>query len=164
MKTVREQMVEAAQNWNLPRLQALPQTEDLRTVNDQGSLIHHMLTRTGGAGTEEADFAQMLRYLVEQGVDINAQNSARQTALHFAIWIRQPFRLRLLMEHGADPTIPDENGNSVLDDLRFRPKTAISEEWRDQLYGMICAFQARDAMSRMTQALAQGKNSAGPGG
>ena len=59
---------------------------------------------------------EMVPVLLEYGLDANAQNSYRQTPLHFAIegHVDDPRVIRLLVERGADPNTRDWEDNTPL--------------------------------------------------
>lgn len=54
-----------------------------------------------------------IRLLLDAGANINARDGDCHTCLHFA---KSLPAARLLLEHGADPAIPDENGDLPEDD------------------------------------------------
>jgi ankyrin repeat protein len=69
-------------------------------------------------------YFNMVRLLVDRGADINAQNDEGNTVLHWATLPTQDFFLRrfpqlrlieTLVAAGADPTIPNNHGETALD-------------------------------------------------
>jgi len=58
----------------------------------------------------------MIKFLVKNGVDINAQNSKGQTALHLASdTFKKSILVKTLIELGADKTLKDKEGKTALD-------------------------------------------------
>jgi uncharacterized protein len=58
----------------------------------------------------------VLRYLLENGAaaDVNAVNYSKVTAIALASYNNSPPMVELLLQHGADPTIPSDEGNCAL--------------------------------------------------
>jgi uncharacterized protein len=52
--------------------------------------------------------------LIKAGVDVNERNKSGQTALMIAVNNRSKEMMRTLLENGADPSIEDKNGSSIL--------------------------------------------------
>ena len=52
--------------------------------------------------------------LIEKGSDLNARRSDGYSALHVAAANGNNTGVRLLLEHGADPLIKDNNGRTPL--------------------------------------------------
>jgi ankyrin repeat protein len=64
----------------------------------------------------EADAVEAIRYCLELGLDINATNSAGETALHAAVSGRgSPAIIRFLVEQGASLDAKDQRGRTPLD-------------------------------------------------
>jgi ankyrin repeat protein len=58
---------------------------------------------------------EVLEFLLKAGADPNCVSSAKRYPLHAAIWWNTGFQiLRLLIEHGADLSIIDKQGNDAL--------------------------------------------------
>jgi ankyrin repeat protein len=72
---------------------------------------------------EHANWKSCFHQLINAGADINSTTKDGETALHFAVAIRdQRFSYELaelLLEKGADPNVRDEKGNTVLHKLRI---------------------------------------------
>ena len=73
----------------------------------------------GGLGTplHSASFEgypQVVRYLLQHGVDVNIRNSANETPLLLASWKGHPDIVQCLLEHGADMNFPDNDHNAPL--------------------------------------------------
>lgn len=57
---------------------------------------------------------EIVKLLLQQAADVNAQNKSRETALHFALYRGNQDIIKLLIDHNADTTILDNDGNSPL--------------------------------------------------
>ncbi len=55
----------------------------------------------------------VVKFLLEQGVDVNSTFQHNQTGLHIASWKGHFEMVKLLVEHGADPTIQDTQHEST---------------------------------------------------
>jgi ankyrin repeat protein len=75
-----------------------------RSLNEENALHVAVLI--------EGDTTPMLSFLIAEGVDVNEQDSTGETPLHRAIYMDKPRRVKLLLENGADPRIPDAQGNT----------------------------------------------------
>ena len=83
-------------------LDKVPSLEiELKKVKDEQSLRHALTIK------------EMEKYLKE-GVDINAQASDGNTALMIASVNNKPDIVKFLLEHGADPNIKNDAGNTAL--------------------------------------------------
>ena len=80
----------------------------------------------GASAIHEACFwgqPEMLKFLLEEGLDPNLQNGGGFTAMHFAIWQMQAGRndwneprvkcVKILMDHGANPKLKAGNNNQT---------------------------------------------------
>eukprot|EP00435_Cladocopium_sp_Y103_P068268 s287_g31.t1 len=63
-------------------------------------------------GEDYRDRLMTPRRLLVGGAEVNAVNNQHQTALHLAVW--DPDAVQLLLEHGADVNVADENGTTPL--------------------------------------------------
>ena len=71
-----------------------------------------------------------IRYLVEQGLDINAKGDYLETPLYSACASGRVAVVGLLLKLGADPTIPDRRGDLPKDALfRRLAKGWFGEGW-----------------------------------
>jgi hypothetical protein len=75
------------------------------------------------AAAKNGDVA-MVRYLLDAGSDVNAHDEAKigDTALMLAVRYGHYDTAVVLIEHGADPTIPGWMGRTPLDDARDRKR------------------------------------------
>lgn len=61
----------------------------------------------------EEGHTEIVTLLPDAGADANHCNSAGETALHYAVWSKDPELFRLLPAHGADPMASTiEKGNT----------------------------------------------------
>lgn len=58
--------------------------------------------------------ADVIRWLIEQGADVNHQDRNGWTPLHFAVQERQMDTVALLLDHGANANLHDVYGNGPL--------------------------------------------------
>ena len=57
----------------------------------------------------------MVKFLIENGADINIKNNNGDTVLHEAVLIKDNLEVvKLLIENGADINIKNNNGDTVL--------------------------------------------------
>ncbi|HVI41954.1 MAG TPA: ankyrin repeat domain-containing protein [Anaerovoracaceae bacterium] len=66
-------------------------------------------------GADEDVVMDGMTVLLNAGADIHAQDKYGNTALHKAVFMENKLLVRFLLEHGADWTIKDVDGNSALD-------------------------------------------------
>ena len=67
-----------------------------------------------GHDFKDGSVISVLRLLLEQGADINAQNQDGRTPLHMASFDRALEVVRLLLEHGADVEVKNKYGRTPL--------------------------------------------------
>ena len=61
-------------------------------------------------------YGAMIAYLASiNGIEINAQDSQKRTALHWLVFLGDMASVASLLEHGADPLKPDGNGHSAVE-------------------------------------------------
>lgn len=86
-------------------------TLDQRTPDD-GTLLHHLCVYHQGAVARDERTVALIRYLVENGVDINAGDGEGQTVLHLIA--RSEYGgdddVALLLQLGADNGVTDKKG------------------------------------------------------
>ena len=68
--------------------------------------LHIVATKFG-----QDDYA---RYLIQNGVNVNAQSETLNTALHYAVLIGNTSMAILLLQNGARYDIPNINGHTAL--------------------------------------------------
>ena len=69
--------------------------------------LHHCLTRFGNKVT-----FKMAKMLIRAGADVNAQNRFGATPLHELAWTKHYDAICMLLDHGADPFIKDNEGST----------------------------------------------------
>jgi tankyrase len=82
---------------------------NLRTEGDNWNLLHMALVSVSDAPRPE-----LVRHLIELGVDVNARDCRLWTPLHFAARTKHPAVVRLLIEAGADVNAKDNEGITPL--------------------------------------------------
>lgn len=78
------------------------QRGDMMEKDENGMTLLHWAADRG--------HQEIVKYLLEQKLDVNAQDSEGQTALHFAASCGHLEVIRVLLDHGGDPTIQDADG------------------------------------------------------
>ncbi len=63
-----------------------------------------------------------INFYIEKGVDINAQDMYGMTPLHYAMRIKNLDAIKTLLEAGANPNIPNEDGITALNYINGMPK------------------------------------------
>ncbi len=58
-----------------------------------------------------------LKYLLDHGCDINAQEENGRTALHYALDLENKDLIKFLIENGADINLEDKEGSSVKQEI-----------------------------------------------
>ncbi len=85
---------------------------DVNAVDDEGMAPLH--------AAAAADSAEVVRLLLDAGAQVDPQNTRGETPLRCAVqaaW-SVPESLQLLLDAGANPSIPSQNGRSALDFVR----------------------------------------------
>lgn len=72
-------------------------------------------------------YADIAKYLIEKGADINAKDAWSKTPLYRAVVREQLVAAKLLLEKGADKSIPDNTGKTPLDIAKETRNTALIE-------------------------------------
>lgn len=62
---------------------------------------------------DKIDIAQIIEFLIEEGIDINQKDSTGATALHYAIHKDNLYIAKHLIKYGADVNIEYKNKNSI---------------------------------------------------
>ena len=75
----------------------------------------------------EGKVIQMIQVLLEEEVNLDAQNSRKETSLALAIQRVLPKVINFLLDKGADPGISDQNGNNALHALILSGKEYYCE-------------------------------------
>ena len=123
---------------------------DIQHINSKGENGLHLCSRYGAY--------EVVEILTNHGVEVNALNRKRQTPLATAC-LSTAFTLRgqqgilatldLLLEHGADPMIPDEQGLTPLHVLMLQLGDSIDiTSFVDVLVRRGASMNARDDMLR----------------
>jgi hypothetical protein len=60
-------------------------------------------------------FTEIMEYLIDLGIDINAQSESGMTALHYAVVEENYDSVQLLLEKGIDTAIPERHGWTALE-------------------------------------------------
>ncbi len=111
-------------------------TEMMQLMLDRGADINHPMPASDETllvyAVREGFPAEMLRFLLEHGADLNAKDHREMTALMHAADVRNHEALRMLVEAGAD-------------------LYAVSDEWCDSVMGII-AGQGEVEMARFLHA------------
>lgn len=76
-------------------------------LDQEGNNLLHILA-------SKRNYSDGIKYLVDEGVDLNAQNSEGKTPLMIAMESTTPENIRLLAEMGADFSISDKDGNTAI--------------------------------------------------
>ena len=105
--------------------------DPMERLPDGGTLIHAMVDRSGRISGERQ--RPLFEYLIDLGIDINAQDHTGRTVLHrlAEYGIGTPADIRLALAHGADRAIRDAHGRTAAETV---PNDAgDSAELRDLL-------------------------------
>lgn len=84
---------------------------DVNCMDDVGQTL---LNWASAFGTLE-----MVEFLCEKGADVN--KGQRSSSLHYAACFGRPGIAKVLLKHGANPDLRDEDGKTALDKARERP-------------------------------------------
>ena len=91
----------------------------------------------------ETQIIDMIRVILKgnEDIDLNTQNSQGKTALMLAIEEGYSFVIKFLLKSGADPNIPDQDGNNALHTLIIS-KEPFKELPRDRDYRILSLAKA----------------------
>ncbi len=104
----------------------MPRPLDIAVRNDDKDEVKRLLAEgadpnlnthfSGPALIEAVEHAdvEMMQLLIDNGADVNAVNKADSTPLHRAVtaWKDKEAKIEFLLEHGADTTLQDFNGDT----------------------------------------------------
>ena len=79
-----------------------------------------LLNWAAAFGTQE-----MVTFLCSRGADVN--KGQRSSSLHYAACFGRPGIARVLLSHGANPDLRDEDGRTALDKARERTDSGHKE-------------------------------------
>ena len=102
-------LFEAVKSRTFNNVKLIPQVDLREIVNVRDSIDQTPLFHACGF---EANF-EMVKYLIDNGAEINTQNILGSTPMHNAVFYNCPQILRLLLKEGGDPQIQDKNGRNV---------------------------------------------------
>ena len=102
---------------------------NLKGINDFGDTILMYLFSSANNEAHNVISIEMVKYLIENGVDVNARNSVNQTALMLAVDnVTDPEYIELLVAAGADVNAEDDNGYTPYKIAKeYNPNPAIAE-------------------------------------
>jgi len=93
-------------------LLGLPQYKLLISTAQNNEL--HQVVVTPPTSAQKTQLASLVGNLIKKGVDLNHQNNKKETPLHKATLFSNIAAVELLLMHGADISLPDKNGETVL--------------------------------------------------
>lgn len=82
------------------------------------------------AGCNIGNIEELFKILMSKGIDINARNRFDETALALAVFTRKEEIIKILLDAGADPNIPNCHGITPLSDL-CRKKMCGLNNWTE---------------------------------
>lgn len=105
---------------DLPIITELFERGTALVANKYGSTaLHHAVSTTHGRATAIWDL------LLAKGCDVNARNRSGRTPLFEAASCWNPFCVKYLLKKGADASLKDEKGETVLDRAKALKQTEI---------------------------------------
>lgn len=120
----------ASRNVNIDVIKTLvAKGGNLKGINDFGDTILMYLFSSANNEAHNVISIEMVKYLIENGVDVNARNSVNQTALMLAVDnVTDPEYIELLVAAGADVNAEDDNGYTPYKIAKeYNPNPAIAE-------------------------------------
>ena len=112
----------------------------MRAVDESGLTALHR-------AAQKAEGAAVARILLDAGVEIEAANVDRYTALHVACMRGHAQLVRLLLEHGADPRATTADGDTPLDLLKRHGHAEADPALADALYQALDRLAAAEPRS-----------------
>ncbi|KAH9056837.1 ankyrin [Lactarius vividus] len=87
--------------------------------NDEGETPLNLVLqeRLHNSCTSEVSFSDIVRLLLAHGVDVNSQDKYHNTPLHSAAFNCRPTIAGLLLDHGANPSAENEQGETLLHEV-----------------------------------------------
>lgn len=137
------QFFQAMQNGNLEIMDMLlGQGADINCKNcaPNGQTALMIAMSTSGIG---ATIPKLLRFLVENGADLNAQDNSGNTAIMYGIqqgfnnYYSQMYQVLYLIENGAQVNIRNNKGNNMLHIVYMGGYPATSAQFQDEAYAEI---------------------------
>ena len=129
----------ASRNVNIDVIKTLvAKGGNLKGINDFGDTILMYLFSSANNEAHNVISIEMVKYLIENGVDVNARNSVNQTALMLAVDnVTDPEYIELLITAGADVNAEDDNGYTPYKIAKeYNPNPAIAEMIKK--YSLMC--------------------------
>ncbi|MFH1725633.1 MAG: ankyrin repeat domain-containing protein [Elusimicrobiota bacterium] len=105
----------------------------------------------------------MVRYLIEQGADVNATSGANYTPLHNAAWTGQVRVTKMLLEAGADPWMTDSSGDTPAEEARRSGHKEVERILRAAMGEEEAAAPAQAPPEERHAALEETPRPSGPG-
>lgn len=85
--------------------------ESVKLLLEKGAKVDFFALTLASGGYARVPRIEILKLLLEKGGNINAQDMEGNTALHYASKGGFPQIVKLLLEHGADPKLPNFKGH-----------------------------------------------------
>lgn len=119
-----------------------------RGTVDLGTLLHIACHKR---------FHKLVELLLQKKMDVNEQNTRLMTPMHFAAQAGDVRMVRLLLNHGADPSKKDQNGSTALSLVNLRRGMGLAES--DQFYkALFEEYSSLEAKNVVQEARRKKKN------